>query len=460
MDLLNAIKAFLKDRFNLDDDKATEEETIESIRKGVEFKGTPLWILMFAVIIASIGLNVNSTAVIIGAMLISPIMGPIMGVGLGIGINDFELIKKAAYNLGVAVAIGLASSALYFFVSPLDEAQSELLSRTTPTIWDVLIAFFGGLAGIIAGSRKEKSNVVPGVAIATALMPPLCTAGYGLASGNIYYFLGAFYLFSINSIFISLATFLIVRFMRFKKKEFLDKEREKKVSRTITAVVVLTVVPSIWLAYRIVNQSIFTTNARQYVSQEFKFRNTFVLDKEFKVEDGQEIIEVSLTGEVLDSADLQLLKDKLPFHDLEDATLLVRQGEKGEQIQDINVLKATVLKELVDQQQSQIAERDQVIQRLEQQLKSASLETGFMESFTGEVMALFPGVQNISIAKGINVNVGTSRQDTTKVALLKFSSQPDETELMKMESWLKARLETDNLKLIVETAKRDTVGSW
>ena len=456
MDLLTAIKAFLKDRFNLDDDKATEEETIESIRKGVEFKGTNLWILIFAVIIASIGLNVNSTAVIIGAMLISPIMGPIMGLGLGTGINDFELIKKSAYNLGVAALIGLFSSALYFLVSPLDEAQSELLARTTPTIWDVLIAFFGGLAGIIAGSRKEKSNVVPGVAIATALMPPLCTAGYGLASGNFYFFLGAAYLFFINSIFISLSTFLIVRFLRFKKKEFLDKEKETRVSRTITLVVVLTVVPSIWLAYRIVNQSIFTANARQYVAQEFKFRNTFVLEREFKVEDGQERIEVSLTGQVLDSADLQLLKDKLPFHDLEDAVLVVRQGEKLDQTTDINVLKSTVLKELVDQQQSQLAEKEMVIDRLENQLKNATLETGFMQSFSGEVLALFPGVESISIAKGIAVNMGNSRQDTTKVALLRFTQEPDETDVMKMRAWLKARLETDNLKLIIETSKSDS----
>ena len=178
--------------------------------------------------VCSVGLDINSTAVVIGAMLISPLMGPIMGVGLGVGIYDNELIIKSLKNLGIAVLISVLSSAFYFWISPLDEAKSELLARTSPTLWDVLIAFFGGFAGIVAGSRKEKSNAIPGVAIATALMPPLCTAGFGLATAQWTYFLGAFYLFLINSVFISLSTYIVVRIMRFRPKEFLDPDREKK----------------------------------------------------------------------------------------------------------------------------------------------------------------------------------------------------------------------------------------
>ena len=181
-------------------DKDNEALIVESIRNGVEFKGTNLWILIFAIFIASLGLNVNSTAVIIGAMLIYPLMGPIMGIGLGVGINDFELIKKAFRNLLIATIFSVLTSTLYFLLSPLNEARSELLARTTPTIYDVLIAFFGGMAGIVASSTKLKGNVIPGVAIATALMPPLCTAGFGLANGNMHYFFGAFYLFFINSV--------------------------------------------------------------------------------------------------------------------------------------------------------------------------------------------------------------------------------------------------------------------
>ena len=204
---------YLRNLFSLHEDKESELKTIENIKKNTIFKGTNLWILAFAILIASIGLNVNSAAVIIGAMLISPLMGPIMGVGLSLGIYDFELLKQAIRNLLIATIIGLFISSLYFSITPLNEAQSELLARTYPTIYDVLIAFVGGLTGIVAGSRSEKGNAIPGVAIATALMPPLCTAGYGLATYNFGIFLGAFYLYLINCVFICLATFLFVRFV-------------------------------------------------------------------------------------------------------------------------------------------------------------------------------------------------------------------------------------------------------
>ena len=188
------IMDFFVRNFDVRQDKEDELDTIESIKKGVEFKGTNLWVLIFATFVASLGLNTNSTAVIIGAMLISPLMGPIMGFGLGLGISDFELIKRSFRNFATATIFSVITSTLYFLISPISEAQSELLARTQPTVYDVLIAFFGGLAGIVASSTKSKGNVIPGVAIATALMPPLCTAGFGLASGNLYYFFGAFYL--------------------------------------------------------------------------------------------------------------------------------------------------------------------------------------------------------------------------------------------------------------------------
>lgn len=222
------IKKFLKEYLDLRKDKDNELATVESIRKGVEFKGANLWILIFAIFMASLGLNVNSTAVIIGAMLISPLMGPIMGIGLSVGLNDFELMKRSLKSFLVTTAFSVATSTFFFLISPVAEGQSELLARTSPTIYDVLIALFGGLAGVVAISTKEKGNVIPGVAIATALMPPLCTAGYGLAIGNLVYFLGAFYLYFINSVFISLATFLGVRVMHFQHKVFIDKNREKR----------------------------------------------------------------------------------------------------------------------------------------------------------------------------------------------------------------------------------------
>ena len=225
--LFLAIRSIVSERFNLSDDKADEQLIVETITREAHFKGTNLWTLIFAIFIASIGLNVNSTAVIIGAMLIPPLMGPIMGIGLAIGIFDFALLKRGIKNLLIAAVLSIVTSSVYFFITPLHEERSELLARTHPSLWDVFIAFFGGLAGIVAGTRKEKNNVIPGVAIATALMPPLCTAGYSLASGQWYYFLGALYLFFINSLFICLATFLIVRHLQFQKKEFSSLQIEK-----------------------------------------------------------------------------------------------------------------------------------------------------------------------------------------------------------------------------------------
>ena len=211
----DSLRRFLRDRFDLGEDSALQDEVVDNICRGVDFRGTNLWVLIFATFVASLGLNVNSTAVIIGAMLISPLMGPIMGMGLSVGINDFDLLKRSVRNFGFMVLVSILTSTLYFVVSPLSGAQSELLARTVPTTYDVLIAFFGGLAGIVAQSRRDRtSTVIPGVAIATALMPPLCTAGYGLATLQLNYFLGAFYLFFINTVFIAIATFVVVRFLK------------------------------------------------------------------------------------------------------------------------------------------------------------------------------------------------------------------------------------------------------
>ena len=256
-ELFTQFKDYLKGILDPSGDREGEAQTVENICSGINFKGSNLWVLIFAIFIASLGLNVNSTAVIIGAMLISPLMGPIMGIGLGLGINDFELIKKAFRNLAIATVFGILTSTFYFLISPLNEARSELLARTTPTIYDVLIAFFGGMAGIVASSTRLKGNVIPGVAIATALMPPLCTAGFGLASGNFSYFFGAFYLYVINSVFIAFATTLGVKLMHFSKKSFVDKVREKKVQQLVYTILFLTVVPSVYIKYNIVRTNIF-----------------------------------------------------------------------------------------------------------------------------------------------------------------------------------------------------------
>jgi len=247
-------------------DQVDTVSAAERIKAGIWFKGPNVWILAFAIILASVGLNVNSTAVIIGAMLVSPLMGPIIGLGLSLGTNDLDLLKASAKNLLVMVIISLLASALFFLISPLSLVNpTELEARTSPTIYDVLIAFFGGLAGILENSRKERGTVLSGVAIATALMPPLCTAGYGLAHLNAHFFFGALYLFIINSVFIALATYLMVKYLRFRTVSGIDEATAIKRRNFITAVFVIVLIPSIWSAFNLIRENNFERNVQNFV---------------------------------------------------------------------------------------------------------------------------------------------------------------------------------------------------
>ncbi|MET4083117.1 putative hydrophobic protein (TIGR00271 family) [Pedobacter sp. UYP30] len=437
-----AIKRFISYRFNLHEDSADESETIKSIVKNVEFRGAHLWTLIFAIFIASIGLNVNSTAVIIGAMLISPLMGPIMGVGLGIGINDFELVKKAARNLALATAIGIGASALYFFITPLHEASSEILSRTSPSIWDVFIASFGGLAGIVAATRKEKtSTVIPGVAIATALMPPLCTAGYGLAMGNVYFVLGALYLYFINSIFICVATYLIIRFMKFRKKHFEDKAYERQVKHYILIVVVVTIVPSIFLAGRIVNKSLFENNARAFIKTELHYANSQVISKTFKYNHGANEIDLLLIGKLLDQNQLDSLKRKLPKYDLAHTKLIIRQGLDAKNNLDLSQIKASII-EAVSGDSLNINKNP-----------SANASEPIPD-LTKELKALYPDLVNFSINQAYIKYLDTNKIDSITMAVVALPGPMYQLERNKLRTWLKDRLDVDSVRLIVTRSRK------
>ena len=326
------VKEIIRERLSLTDDKTEDDVIDERIRGDVSMKGANLWILMFAILIASIGLNVNSTAVIIGAMLISPIMGPIMGIGYAAGINDFSLIRSAFKNLAIATLIALLTSTLYFLISPLDVARSELLARTTPTVWDVMIGLFGGLAGIIAVTRKEKTNVIPGVAIATALMPPLCTAGFGLATGHWSYFFGAFYLYTINLVFIALASFMIVRVFNLNEKKYVDPAIAKKAQRYIAIVVILTVLPSSYLAYQLVGNEVFKAKASSFVNDQLHFKNTDVA--QVKIDTKTHTIKVFLIGMMGSGktfwAEKLKKKLKVPAYDLDSLVELMEERSIAE----------------------------------------------------------------------------------------------------------------------------------
>ncbi|EOZ99272.1 putative integral membrane protein [Indibacter alkaliphilus LW1] len=438
---------FFKDRFDLHEGKEDELETIDYIRKNIEFKGANLWILIFAIFVASVGLNVNSTAVIIGAMLISPLMGPIMGIGLAAGINDFELLKKSMKNLGIAVLISILTSTIYFSFTPLDDAQSELLARTEPSIWDVLIALFGGLAGIVAGSRKEKSNAIPGVAIATALMPPLCTAGYGLATANLYYFFGAFYLFFINSVFISLSTYLIVRFMNFPKKEFMDRKREKTVKTYITIFTLLTIIPSIYLAYAIVKRTIWEKSANQFVATELEFPRTQVISSNLLYDSDSAVIDISLIGERITDEEISILQRKLGAFNLDKTYLNIKQS--GDSGTDLNILRSDILKDLYERNELQIQDKDRRIALLERELEEYGRSNSQVMDIAREAKINHQSLETFSMNRAISANLQANKQDTVLMAYAKFRQQPSRLELQKFEEWLKLRTKADSLTLII-----------
>jgi uncharacterized hydrophobic protein (TIGR00271 family) len=447
---------FLRDRFDLSMDKADEIQTIDYIRKNVEFKGTNLWILIFAIFVASVGLNVNSTAVIIGAMLISPLMGPIIGIGMGVGINDFELIKKSLKNLAVAIIISVITSATYFLISPLSDAQSELLARTTPTIYDVFIALFGGFAGIVAGSSREKSNAIPGVAIATALMPPLCTAGYGIATGNLYYFLGAFYLFFINSVFISLSTFLIVRFLKYPKKQFMDAQREKRVKSYIIAFVIVTVIPSVYLGLQVVQQSIFERNASIFLEQELTFEKSRIISKSYDFKNNPKIIEVSFFGEKVEEVLVSNARSKMEDYNLKDVELKVFQGyESGDPLDIATVermnmnLRSGIIEDLYKKNEALLANKDEQIQMLQNEIITMKQMQLPLADISNELKAQHSNVKEFAINSTIITNFVSNQPDTTYLAFASFTSRPTRAEISRMENWLKARIKSEKLKLVI-----------
>jgi uncharacterized hydrophobic protein (TIGR00271 family) len=449
---------FLRQRTSLEEDKADPEETVEYIKRGIEFKGTNVWILVFAILVASIGLNMNSAAVIIGAMLISPLMGPIMGVGMGVGINDFDLIKRSGKNLGLMVGISVLTSTIYFFLTPLSDAQSELLARTTPTIWDVLIAIFGGLAGIVAGSRKEKSNAIPGVAIATALMPPLCTAGYGLATGNLSYFFGAFYLFTINSVFISLSTTIIVRYLRYPAKEFVDHVKEKRVRRWIGAFVFIVILPSLYIAYNLVKTTVFEREAGIFVTENFVFEHAQVISKNIHVDGDDKKIEVALIGQPVPQETIDLLENKLKNNDLlADAVLVVRQGpinDAGLDMETVQLMnqsmKTGIIEDLYKRNEEALQSKDEQIKVLQNEivlLKSRELP---IADISAELKAQHKTVQEFTLTKNPIITMDSLHSDTVTFAYVHFKEKPSKDELLRLEVWLKTRTKADSLKLVVD----------
>ena len=439
MNILEKIFNYLDLRSEIEDYNFIHSE----IEKGIEFKGTNLWILFFAIIIASVGLNTNSTAVIIGAMLISPLMGPINGMGYSLATYNFELLRKSVKNYSFAVLTGLAASTFYFAVSPVSTAHSELLARTSPTIYDVLIALFGGLAGIVAISSKLKGNVIPGVAIATALMPPLCTAGYGLGTGQLAFFFGAIYLFTINTVFIAISSVIISQFLKFPIRTLVDQGKRKKIYRYISTVIVLTLLPSIYFGYVLVQNEKFTENASKYTQNITIYEGSYLLKSD--IDASKRSINLVYGGNSLTEANKADIREKAQDFNLKKAEISISQGFSFQEgADDVEMLKNQI---------SALTTSLNMSSRTIDSLNSIPL---FGKQIFSEINQIYPQILACSFAPSYFFSENSG--ETEKISLVVFTIKKKSMRASDEENvkrWLKARLKTDSVKVVFDekTAK-------
>lgn len=419
--------------FDLHKGEESKETVLENVKNNISFSGSNLWILMAAVFIASIGLNVNSTAVIIGAMLISPLMGPIVGAGFALGVFDFQLLRKSLKNLLIATVASLLVSCIYFLLSPFKEAQSELLARTSPNIYDVLIAFFGGLVGVIAITRVEKGNPIPGVAIATALMPPLCTAGYGLATGNFKFFFGALFLYTINCVFIGIATFLIVKFLKYPPVNFIDKKREKRVQNIVTIVSTLVLIPSIYFAYSLYQEQKFRLEVNDFLEKEIIEKGNTLIYKKINFLSNPKKIELALLSKNYSQDEIEKLNQRLKDFGIENTNIEIRKSASD----DIRLLKNDILNEV-----SKSDEKDKRILELEQEIVENNFNN---KQLLRESKILFPKINSLAVSNN-NFAQGDSLVNKTILiytAEVQFSNEEE----LKLKNWIEQRLNVNNVQI-------------
>lgn len=442
---LNYVWRIAKRFFNALPDKTDETAIVEQISDGVTFRGANLWVLIFAIFIACLGLNLNSTAVIIGAMLISPLMGPIIGMGLAVGRADLELLKRSLTNYGVSTVISVLTAALYFQLTPLTEAQSELLARTSPTLYDVLIALFGGAAGILALSTGGKGNVIPGVAIATALMPPLCTAGYGLAMGEWSFFFGACYLFFINTVFIALATYLGVRLLQFKPKQFVDKARLAVVNRYIAVIVVVTMLPAVYMTTQIIRQSVFENHVKQFVKQELNQPGTRILSEQADRE--TKTLDVVALGAALPNEMIEAARQRLADYQLADYQLNVIQGAQSDSLL-LARNNAGTQQSLSGQDQQHLVLQTERVAQLERETADYRRLDALAREIVGEVKAVCPKVESIGLSKITETPVDSGAVRSYVLAVANSRTPLPTADRDRLAQWLKVRTQADSLRLV------------
>ena len=436
----------VKGYFNAFPEKDCEDEVVAQISDGVDFHGATLWVLIFAIFIASLGLNVNSTAVIIGAMLISPLMGPIIGMGLAVGIADLKLFKRALTNYLITTVISVVTATIYFTISPITEAQSELLARTSPTLYDVLIALFGGAAGILAISTKSKNNVIPGVAIATALMPPLCTAGYGLAVSNTSYFFGAFYLYFINTVFIAFTTCIGVRLLHFHRKKFVDREKMKRVNYYIAGILLITMIPAGYMTWSIIKQSVIENNIEKFVRDELDNSGTYIISHEY--DSKTKTLNVVAIGKPISVGAIAKAQKSMADYKLGDYTLKVIQGASSDSLLAIQRNKKGLA---VTGEGNSSKWQEQAYQNvaLQKQLAAYTRYPVLANDMKRELNVVCPAAKSLVLSQSSECFLDTALTKGYVMAVVKTNNTLAKDDRQQLYEWLKARVKTDSLELIV-----------
>ena len=441
----NTVREFLKTTLNLTNDVDIQAAS-ENIRKNIPFRGPNVYILFVAIIIASVGLNVNSIPVIIGAMLISPLMGPITGLGLGLGTNDRELVLFSIKNLLVMVGISLLAATLYFILTPLEiDNPTELLARTRPTIYDVFIALFGGLAGVLETARKEKGTVISGVAIATALMPPLCTVGYGIANLSWQYTIGALFLFSINCIFIAMAAYLMAKFLKFPVKT-VEQHRTRYFILSY-GLVILLAATSIFTGYNVIRENDFTKLANRFVKKNQNIGKTYIYDYQVNIDSKPYMLELRLAGETLnedtkemllrDAENYGIMRSQIVIH--EDATVQVDRFNETE-----------IVKNLIATNQSNVQVRDDSIKVLNAQITAYKQRELPAKQLAEELQVQLPSITRLTLAKGTALEQNMVMSEEQVVVVAHCSEMPSEEEKTRVYEWLKVRLQIEGLEIIFE----------
>jgi uncharacterized hydrophobic protein (TIGR00271 family) len=420
---------------NLHNGEEEKHVVKENVQSNISFKGSNLWILACAIAIASVGLNVNSTAVIIGAMLISPLMGPIVGAGFALGTYDFLLLKKAVKNLFIATIVSLSVSAVYFYLSPFKDAQSELLARTSPNIYDVLIAFFGGVVGAITITRKEKGNPLAGVAIATALMPPICTVGYGIAIGNLNYVAGAFYLYIINCFFICLSTFLIIKYLKYPIFQQVDEKVQKKVRYITSILVVFMIVPSVYLAFNLFSQKNEQQKCNNFIKSEFTDKGFTLIYKDLNLEVKPKVIALAFVNKQFNQSEITSYNSKLKKYKINNTKLVI--------LQDTNIINSN---------SNEISSSNliKMLKEADLNLKADSANNLLTENnnIMAEVKVLFPSINNVAYNTINYKNIENNSLNSKTVVLIKSEQKIETEQLTKFEEWIKVKLKATEVIII------------